>query len=545
MSERSTSFGCRVGSNRPPTMGRRGMVCSSHYLASEAGLHLLRRGGNAVDAAIAVAATLGLVEPHMSGPGGDGYLMIHLASGETVCVNGTGRAPSRATLESYGGTIPFKGVRSASIPGLMSAWWSAHSAYGRLPAREVLSPALELAQDGFPVGHSLAAALAMEVESDSPLGHDPETRRIFAPDGRPLAPGELLRNPDYGRVLAEFAAGGTAFYAGQFGRGILLLSRDDDGCFEESDLNEPAGESEDPIRTTYRGLEVLEYPPGSSGHVLLQELNLVERFPLGDWGPFDPRTIHVGVEAKRLAFADREAFLADPASRKIPIDALISKQYAARRSGLISLERAMPPPAAGRPEAREDTTCFCVMDQEGNAVIGLQSIQSAFGAGVVIPGTGMLLNNRMTYWHLDPNHPNCLEPGKRVRHTMNPFLVLQNGRPVLLGGTPGADTQVQTNLQAITGFVDHGLNPQELVEAPRWRHLDVGTESEWPHGAIEELRLERRFPAGVAEALERLGHPVALIPDWAASGSLQLIAAHNGFLVGGADPRRDSAALGF
>jgi gamma-glutamyltranspeptidase len=535
----------RADAYRPSVLGTRGVACSSHYLSSQAGIRTLQAGGGAVDAAIAVAACLGVVEPHMSGPGGDGYLMIHRAEeGSVRCLNGTGPAPSRATRELFVGTgIPYKGIRSVSVPGLVAAWLEAHREYGRLPLETVFAPARELAEEGFAVSPKLAQALANEAAAASPLFTHAASAAVFAPEGRPLAAGEICRNPDYSATLALLCRDGVdAFYRGAIGEAILALSREQDGLFEAQDLRTHRAVWEEPICTTYRGWEVLEYPPGSSGHVLLQELSLVEHFDVGGMGYLSPESIHVMVEAKKQAFADRERYLGDPAWVAVPVRRLISKEYAAERVRLIDRSRAAVGVTAG--EAAEDTTCFCVADRWGNAVCQLQSIQSGFGSGLVVPGAGVLLNNRMTYWHLEEGHPDELKPGKRVRHTMNPFMLRRGGRLAMLGGTPGADTQVQTNLQLISAVVDFDLQPQEAVEAPRWRHTGDGTESEYPHRCPDELILEARFPEETRAALAAKGHAVRVIGSWEAAGSAQVIRlSSSGVMAGGSDPRRDGFAL--
>jgi gamma-glutamyltranspeptidase/glutathione hydrolase len=526
------------------------MVCTSHFLASAAGLQVLHAGGNAIDAAIAAAAALGLVEPHMSGPGGDGYLMLHLAAEQRVrCVNGTGPAPSRATRELFAEAgIPGKGIRSVSVPGIVGAWLLAHEEHGSLPLEQVFAPAREIALEGFPVTPKLAASLAGEAAGGSPIAQHPASAAVFAPTGAPLRAGELCRNPDYARTLELITREGVeGFYRGPFAAAMLEFSARRDGLFEPEDMRDFAAFWQEPIATDYRGWEVLEYPPNSSGHVLLQELNLIEGFDIRGMGYLSPQSIHVMVEAKKLAFADRERYLADPDWVRVPIAGLLSKEYAAERARLIDPRRAAVDVLAGQPEAHEETTCFCVADRWGNAVCQLQSIQSGWGSGLVLDGTGVLLNNRMTYWHLEPGHPDELKPRKRVRHTMNPYMVRRDGRLVLVGGTPGADTQVQTNLQVISHVLDFGLNVQEAVEAPRWRHTQNGTESEFPHTCADELRLEGRYSAAVREELAARGHRIAVLGDWDASGSQQMIQRHpdSGVLAGGSDPRRDSAALAY
>jgi gamma-glutamyltranspeptidase/glutathione hydrolase len=253
------------------------------------------------------------------------------------------------------------------------------------------------------------------------------------------------------------------------------------------------------------------------------------------------------VEAKKLAFADREKYMADPNWVDIPIEGMLSKSYAAEQAKRIDFEQAAVDVSAGGPEAHEDTTCFCTADHAGNLVCVLQSIQSGFGSGLIAGDTGILLNNRMTYWHLEEEHPNCLMPGKRVRHTMNPVIVTKDGKPVLACGTPGADTQVQTNLQLVTHILDFGMTPQEAVSAPRWRSLQNPMESTIPHTCSNNLQLETRFSSDVQEELAKRGHELQLVGDWGGPGSAQMIKVHpeSGALIGGSDPRTDGYTVTF
>jgi gamma-glutamyltranspeptidase len=546
------------------------MVCSGHQLASLAGISVLQRGGDAVDAAVAVAAALNVAEPAMSGAGGDGFLMLYrraagrgAGGGETSrlagrveVVNATGPAPALATRENYLPVgIPLRGIRSVSVPGLVDGWLEAHARYGRLSLATVLKPAMQLAEGGLPVSDVLAAGLAGVPQ----LGAFAPSQPIFWPQGRPPRAGEVLLQRDLARTFKGIAEHGRDYvYRGPVARAADALSQEHGGAVRYEDFATFHARWEEPIRTTYRGHAVYESAPNSSGHVLLQELNLLEGFDLPALGWHDARTVHLMVEAKKLAFADRERYLADPDFVDIPLEGLLSKEYAAERRKLIDPQRAAPPDSvlAGRPRGAappEDTTCFVVVDGEGNAVCQLQSLQGGFGSALVAPGTGVLLNNRMTYWHLDPDHPDCLAPNKRVRHTMNTAMVFsplaegeaEPGELRLVLGTPGADTQVQTNLQLISAVLDFGLNPAEAVEAPRWRHLQNPTESAVPHTCTDALNLEGRFPEGLAEALAALGHPVQTIGPWDGVGSAMLIArdADAGVLHGGADPRRDGHAL--
>ena len=561
----------RYEAHRPVIAGRNGMVVSGHPLASQAGVSILQRGGNAVDAATAVAAALNVVEPHMSGIGGDGFIMVYWqAEGIVQVVNATGPAPRAATREAYlPDGIPSVGMRSVSVPGLVDGWLEAHSRYGSLSLAESFGPASDLAENGFPISQNLASRIA----ADPALLEFPTSRAIFAPEGRPLRAGEILYQRDLARTFARLAAEGRdAFYRGEIARALARCSEEFGGLLAEADLASYRARWEQPISTTYRGYTVYEAPPNSSGHVLLQELNVVELFDLRALGWSTPASIHLMVEAKKLAFADREAYLADPDFADVPIEGLLSKEYARERARLVDPNRAASAVAAGDPRRhqatpragrllrttppREDTTCFAVVDRWGNAVCQLQSLQQAFGSRLVAADTGILLNNRMTYWHLDPDHVDCLQPGKRVRHTMNPVMVFRGaqgtartpaGQLVLVCGTPGADTQVQTNLQVLTHVLDHGLTVTEAVEAPRWRHAQSPTESEVPHVCEDVLQMESRFPPCVREELRRLGHPVQVLGDWEGPGSVVMIQVdpRSGALFGAADPRRDGYAIGW
>jgi gamma-glutamyltranspeptidase/glutathione hydrolase len=534
------------------------MVCSGHQAASLAGIAILQQGGDAVDAAVAVAAALNVAEPNMSGIGGDGFIMVYRRGTNRVSVvNATGPAPQLATRESYlPAGIPLKGIRSVSVPGLVDGWLAAHARHGRLPLLTCLEPAIELCEGGLAVSHKLATSLAGEAT----FGRFATSQPIFWPGGSPVRAGKMLYQRDLAKTFRGLAAHGRDyFYRGPVARAIDETSVALDGAIRYDDLARFEARWQEPISTTYRDRVVYESPPNSSGHVLLQELNLLEGFDVAALGWHSPALIHLMVEAKKLAFADRERYLADPDVVDVPLRGLLSKDYAAERRRLIDPERAAPPDtvAAGTPRV-EDTTCFVVVDGEGNAVCQLQSLQQGFGSGLVAGDTGVLLNNRMTYWHLDPGHPDCLAPGKRVRHTMNTVMVFDAppdgaadaaapGPLLLVLGTPGADTQVQTNFQMTSAVLDFGLNPVETVEAPRWRHLQNGTESTVPHACEDALNLEARFPAAVGQALERLGHPVRAIGPWAATGSAMLI-RHDpatGVLNGAADPRRDGCALGW
>ena len=581
-----TPHGVSFESNRPVVMGRNGMVCAGHPLAAQAGMAALQRGGNAVDAAIATAAALNVVEPNMSGIGGDGFIMVYnRQAGSIEVCNGTGAAPYATDVEWYRKNgIPAKGILSVSVPGLVDAWMAAHARYGTLSRAEVFEAAIDLSENGFPVTHVLSGVIA----GDRLLCEFPDSQAVFAPGGAPMRPGQILRQPGLARTFQAIVDGGRdAFYEGETARALVKFSEEQGGLLTLQDLADCRSRWETPITTTYHGHTVYEAPPNSSGHVLLQELNIVEQFDLKSLGCNTPESIHLMVEAKKLAFADREAYMADPDWVDVPVAGMLSKQYAAERAKLIDPGRAaeavghgdpwsyQPANYTRRPKAKatagampeEDTTCFVVVDRWGNAVCQLQSIQSSLGSSIVAGETGILLNNRMTYWHLDPDHADCLQPGKRVRHTMNPIMVFrdanesqhafQNGGSrnggsghgglALVCGTPGADTQVQTNMQVITHVLDFGMTVAEAVEAPRWRNTHSPTESNIPHECDNLLYVESRFPAETLDGLRQRGHTLEVMHGWGASGSEMMIQvdADTGALHGAADPRRDGYTVGW
>jgi gamma-glutamyltranspeptidase / glutathione hydrolase len=569
MATAHSPHGSNFEAHRPVVMGRNGMVCAGHPLASQAGMTMLQKGGNAVDAAIATAAALNVVEPLMSGIGGDGYLMIYWKNDDRLrVVNATGAAPGAASREGFlTQGIPMKGILSVSVPALVDGWLSAHEKYARLSLAEVFAPSIDLAVNGFPTSHVLAKAIA----ADPLICEFPTSKAVFSRDGRPLQPGEILYQRDLGRTFQAIIDGGAdAFYHGEIARALVSFSEAQGGLLTAEDLAQCRSRWEEPICTDYRGYTVYEAPPNSSGHVLLQELNLVEHFDLKALGCNTAESIHRMVEAKKLAFIDREAFVGDPDFVDVPTEGLISKEYAKERVKLIHPDRAAMSAQPGDPwkhphrskaslprklptagERREDTTCFVVTDRWGNAVCQLQSLQSPFGSSLIAGNTGILLNNRMTYWHLEADHPDCLQPGKRVRHTMNPVMVFrqENGKRdlILVCGTPGADTQVQTNLQVITHVLDFGMTVTEAVEAPRWRHTQNPTESTLPHTCNDELILEGRFSEETRDGLARRGHVLNIIGDWEATGSEMMIQIdpESGALFGAADPRRDGYAIGW
>lgn len=552
-------------------MGTNGAVVANHPLAAIAGMTILQRGGNAVDAAVAIGFALGVVEPTGSGIGGDGYLMVfNKESGAVEVANGTGAAPLAATRDRFlPDGIPMKGILSVSVPGILDALLLAHDKYGRLKLSECIEPAIALCEAGIPISHRQAEAIA----SEQAILKSPTSAAVWAPNGKPLKAGELAQQLNLARSYRSIAEGGRdVFYKGAIARAIVKFSEEQGGLLTAADFARHKAAWMKPISTRYRGHTVYEAPPNSSGHVLLQELNLVELFEMKSMGFGSADSIHVMVEAKKLAFADREAYLADPDAVDVPIEGLISKEYAKDRAKAIDVERAATGVKEGDPwsfqkqapdrrkrfrrawqkvtERTSGTTHFCVVDRWGNAVSELQSLQTNFGSGLIAGETGILLNNRMTYWHLEDGHIDALRPGQKVRHTMNPVMVFsgaaeRSGRLELVCGTPGGDTQVQTNLQMITSVIDYGLNASEAVEANRWTHLQNPMLSTYPHTTHEALQIESRIDRATLDALKKKGHATESTGPWGGAGSAGMIQLlkDSAALAAAADPRRDGLAL--
>ncbi|MDQ3855731.1 MAG: gamma-glutamyltransferase [Chloroflexota bacterium] len=505
--------------------GLSGAVCTSQPLASGAGLEMLRRGGNAFDAAIAAAAVLAVVEPMMSHLGGDVFMVVYPArEGRTWALNGSGNAPREATPDLYPNGMPEHGPLTAAVPGAVHGWCEASRRWGSLPLRDLLQPAIEYARDGFPLGPRTSSVLR---EMSPVLAQFPYSKEQFLSGDTQV--GAVLKQPGLARTLEAVAEGGAeAFYTGEVAREIVRSVREQGGVFSEEDLAGHCSTVQPPISTSYRGYEVHGQPPVSQGHILLQELNLVEPFDLAAMGPLTPAVLHVLIEAKKLAFADRHRYLADPAHVEVPVEWLLSKEYARERAGLIDQERANPQPVAGSRHAEgTDTTYLAAADAEGNAVSWIQSVFGHFGSGVVAGHTGVLLNNRMRGFTLEPGHPNVVAPLKRPAHTLNAYLVLRDGRPWVIGGTPGADYQVQTNLQIITHLIDFGMNVAEANDAPWWA-------SETGNRVV----VEDRMPDGAVQGLRQLGHEVGTLAPWGGGRTVQLIQrAPGGVLLASSDVR--------
>jgi gamma-glutamyltranspeptidase len=528
--------------HRPATMACRGMVAAPHYLAAQAGLDLLKAGGNALDAAIAANATLQVVYPFVLGLGGDLFLLFYDArSRQLYGLNGSGRAARAATIERYHAlgyaAMPAFGIHTVTVPGCVDGWEQAAQRFGRLGLARALAPAIAYAEEGFPVGPQLHDALAR-------MATLPHTHRSwrdnFTPGGVVPPVGSVVRAPALARTFRLIAErGAEVFYRGELAERIAAFFAREGGLITVEDLAAHTSDWVTPLSVPFAGLEVYELPPNTQGIAALQMLGMLDGLPLGE-GPLAPTTVHAAVEAKKLAFADRDAYLTDPDHMRIDPAALIAPDYLSLRRALIDPQRAQPSVAAG--SFTGDTIYLCAADAEGNAVSLIQSNYRGFGSGLVVDGTGIVLQNRGAYFSLDPAAANALAPGKRTLHTLIPSLALRDGRPAVIFGTMGGDGQAQTHLQVYTALARYGLNIQAAIELPRWIH---GVES------LEEgelLKLESRFPDETVAALRALGHPVVEVGPWdSLMGHAQgiVIDPATGVLQGGADPRAEGAAVGW
>jgi gamma-glutamyltranspeptidase/glutathione hydrolase len=509
------------------------MVACPHALASAAGADALRNGGSAVDAALAAAASLAVLYPHMCSIGGDAFWLIYDAATRKVSyLDGGGRAAASATLERFAGQaeIPFRGLAPATLttPGAVASFCEAHARYGRLPFARCLQDAIYYAGEGFP----LSAKVARWIEQTAPE-MDAATKAIFLPGGK------ILRNPRLAETLRSIAANGRAgFYEGEVARKLAGLG----GFFTERDLAAQGAYWGEPIRGSYRGVTIYETPAPTQGFTVLEMLNMVEPLALG---PFlGPDHVHLLVQAKQIAYHDRDRWLADPRFAQVPMDRLVSKSYAEERRKLINPARALPwdeVPSYG--SLAGDTVYVAAVDPQGNAASLIFSLYGVFGSCVTSAETGVVLQNRGAYFSLDPKHPNRLEPGKVPLHTLIASLAFRDEQLWAVLGCMGADGQPQIHLQTYVAMIDFGQDIQQALAGPRWLSGRFGLGE-----ARDTLHIEARFPRGTIDELERRGHRVDRWGDWnELAGHAHGITrdARTGMLAGGFDPRSDGAAIGF
>jgi gamma-glutamyltranspeptidase/glutathione hydrolase len=534
--------------NFSPVVGRSvvatqfGIVAASQPLAARAGVQVLERGGNAIDAAIATNAVMGLVEPPMNGIGGDLFAIFYEArTGRLYGLNAGGWAPTGLTpsfVRSKGiDRMPGRGIYTVTVPGAVAGWEAMRARFGKLPMSDLLAPAIFYAEQGFPV----TEVIADEWTAARGLATEPNAAKTYLINGRPPRAGELFKNPDLAGSLRRIAEKGAAgFYEGRTAEAILALSREKGGTMTAADLKEYAPEWVDPISTTYRGWTVYELPPNTQGIAALIMLNLMERFPLGELGFHSAKALHVMIEAKKLAYADMIRYVADPTIAKVPVPAMLSKEHAAARARLINPEKAAcavePSQVSGLTSSQGgDTIYLSAIDREGNIVSLIQSLYSSFGSGLVPPGTGFALHNRGSLFTLAENHPNVLAPRKRPLHTIIPAF-MQKGDVKIGFGIMGGFNQAQAHAQFVANIADYGMNIQEALEAGRFTKRSF-------QGC--DVNVEGLVPQPVIDELDALGHRVNVVPlRTGAFGWGQAVMSNGtGVHFGASEPRHDGAAI--
>ncbi|MGI6833197.1 gamma-glutamyltransferase [Bacillus paralicheniformis] len=519
-------------------IGSKQMVVSPHYLASLAGNSIMEKGGNAFDAAVAVSACLAVVYPHMTGLGGDAFwLMYHKGSGEIKGYNGSGRSGRKADRNQYKGerAIPVRGMSSAiTVPGMADSWAEILAAYGRLSLREVLKPAIMYAEKGFPVSPDQCQNTVKNAEWLSGM---PITADIYLPGGNPLTPGERFVQKELARTLEMIAEKGRdAFYKGEIAQASAAYLQNNGGILTLEDFERHQGEWVSPLSSTYRGYAIYQMPPNSQGFTGLMALNILENYDFGmiEHGSFE--YYHLLIEALKLSISDSNKVLTDPAFSQIPLERLLDKGYARELAAKIGLSALQ---AESRPLG-SDTAYAAAVDEDGNAVSFIQSLYFEFGSGVTAGDTGVILQNRGSFFSLDPDHVNTLEPGKRTFHTLMPAMAFKGGKPKFLYGTQGGEGQPQTQTALITRMIDYGMDPQTAVHEPRWLWGRTWGER------VEGVRIESRVAPEVIEKLRKHGHHVTVVGDFdGVMGHAGIIEIDDrGFLRGGSDPRSDGAAIG-
>ncbi len=523
------------GAMRGIVMTRNGMVSAAHPLGALAGVNVLQRGGNAMDAAIAMAAVMQVVEGPMTGVGGDMFMLYYSAKdGKITALNGSGRAPAAATAERIRGMghasiPPFHGL-AVSVPGALEGWVTALERYGTMKMADLLQPAIEHAEKGFPVYRTLFDLYQTSGRQSLPQNAD--SVRTYYIDGQPPRIGEMLVQKNLAESFRKIAAGGRdVFYRGELGRKMVQAVQAAGGLLTMQDLEEHRGEWTEPISTTYRGYTIVEFPPPTQGVALLEQLNILEGYDVKALGPNSPAFVHLQVEAVKQAFADRDRYVTDPSRVAVPAKGLSSKAYAAALRARINPDRASPP-APGDP-LPHNTTYFAVVDKEGNAVSFINSLRNPFGSGITAGDTGILLQNRAQDFSLDPNHVNRIEPRKRTMHTLNPAMVLKDGKLYMVIGCAGAHQQTQGINQVLVNHLDFGMGIQEAIEAPRWAVVGPN------------VHVEARMPEAVRKALEDRGHKVVVGRTQFATCHAVIVDPATGARMGGAESRTDSVSLGY
>ena len=521
---------------RSVVMSTRGMASTSHPLATSVALDVLRDGGNAMDAAVAACATLCVTEPQSTGIGGDCFLLYYEAkSGELFGLNGSGRAPAGATLAAYREReyqeMPAIGIHAATVPGAIDAWECALGRFGTRTLADSLRPAIDFATEGYPVTPVIAGVWK---SCEELLSHYECSSRALLVDGKAPLAGSLHRQPDLARSLELIAADGSdALYRGPIAEEIVRFSESHDGFFTLEDFAEHSSTWVTPISSTYRGHRLYELPPNGQGITALMMLNILEHTDIGSLDPVGAERVHLFAEAYKLAMAERDQFVSDPEFNDLPIEDLLCDEFSARQWDRIDLNHALPSQVGtGFPQAR-DTVYLSVVDAERNMVSFINSTCYSFGCGMVAGNTGVVLQNRGVCFSLEEGHRNCVAPGKRSMHTIIPAMLYSDDRPSLCFGVMGGHYQPMGHSYVLSNWIDHGMDLQEALDAPRFQ----------PEG--ERLGVERGIPAETRAGLTERGHQLLDSDKPYGGGQCIYVDWEQGILQAGSEPRKDGCALGY
>jgi gamma-glutamyltranspeptidase / glutathione hydrolase len=520
-------------------ISRQGIVATSQTAASQAGAQILAQGGSAADAAIAANAVLGVVEPMMNGIGGDLFVLYREANGKLTGLNASGPAPRALSPEFLTAqgitTMPLTDIHAVTVPGAVDGWAKMHARFGKLPWRTLFEPAIAYAERGFPVPEIVKELWAIPIVLDK-LRAMPESARVFLLAGQAPRLGETFRNPDLAAAYRRLGEDGpAAFYSGEIGAAILKTSRSLGGTMTAGDLASYSSEWVEPLSINYRGWQVYELPPNGQGMAALEMLNIMETIPAGPAGPLGADELHRRIEAMKLAYADVYRYNADPRNCRVPIPTLLSKEYAQERAGLIDSRKANCAVSPGEAPG-SDTVYLAVVDRAGNIASWVQSIFSNFGSGITVEGMGFVLQNRGAGFTLQPGHPNLLAGGKRPFHTIIPGF-MERGEEHIGFGIMGGANQPMAHAQFVSNFVDHGLNLQQAMEAPRFfKGVVAGC----------EVSIESRVPAETIEQLSTMGHVITTRAEYSQEmgrGQAVLHDSRMGVNYAASDPRSDGAAI--
>lgn len=530
----------RSAAQRSVAMGKHGMVAASQPLATLSGYKILAKSGNAIDAAVAMVSTLSVVEPYNVGLGGDAFALIYLAKEKRLIgMNGSGRAPYQASIQKYRerglSEIPERGILAATVPGALHGWNQSLERYGTLRLSDVFEDAIDHAENGFPVAEVIAGEWK---EAENLLRSSEESSRAYLIHGRAPHPGRVFFNKDLAKTYQRIAKEGIGvFYEGEICGAIIETSKRHQGLFSHQDFRDHTTSWVEPIATDYRGYTIYELPPNGQGLTALEMLNILEGYDIGQLKPNGPEYLHLLIEAKKAAFKDRDRFITDPEFVEIPVDQLLSKEYAEKIRARIKMERAWSPSHFSEDGKNSETVYVTAVDKDGNAVSFISSLFMAFGSGVVVDGTGIALQNRGKSFSLDPNHRNRIEPHKRPMHTIIPGMVFKDGKFLMSFGVMGGDMQPQGHVQFLVNLIDFGMNLQEAMDAPRIRHLKG-----------MEIYLEEGIPEESETALSRKGHQIVMGPtpiNQVGGGQAIFLDREQNILLGASDRRKDGCVIGY